>query len=39
MATLTLKTREIDAKYRVRFQEEKSIQTSLEIFVRLVKGN
>ena len=39
MAALTLETREIDAKYRVRFREEKSIQTSLEIFVRLVKGN
>ena len=39
MATLTLETREIDAKYRVRFREEKSIQTSLEMFVRLVKGN
>ena len=39
MATLTLETREIDAKYGVRFREEKSIQTSLEMFVRLVKGN
>ena len=39
MATLSLETGEIDAKYRVRFREEKSIQTSLEIFVRLVKGN
>ena len=39
MATLKLETREIDAKYRARFREEKSIQTSLEMFVRLVKGN
>ena len=29
MATLSLETGEINAKYRVRFREEKSIQTSL----------
>ena len=39
MATLSLETGEIDAKYRVRFREEKSIQTLFEIFVCLVKGN
>ena len=29
MATLSLETGEINAKYRVHFREEKSIQTSL----------
>ena len=29
MATFALETGEINAKYRVRFREEKSIQTSL----------